>query len=112
MSASRPASVREYAPLARARLSEAAWHYLHDGDGGDNERALAAWRVLPRPLADVRGGSTRLDLLGQALEHPALLAPVAYQRLYHPDAEIATTAAAAAQGGQTIVSSLASRPQR
>lgn len=101
--------VRGYLPLAEARLTPPILHYLQDGDGGDNERALAAIRLLPRPLRDVRGGHTRLTLCGQALEHPILLAPVAYQQLFHAEGETASAMAAVAQGGQCLISSLASQ---
>jgi len=101
-------SVEGYAALARGRLEAGLWQYLQDGDDGRNTQALASWSVMPRPLADLRHGHTRLNLLGEMLEHPILLAPVAYQRLYHPDGELATVAAAAAQGGQALVSTLAS----
>ena len=65
---------------------------------------------MPRPLCHLVGGHTRLNLFGQALEHPILLAPVAYQRLFHPDGEVASAMAASAQGGQMVISSLASQP--
>lgn len=103
-------STRGYLPLAEARLTPAIRQYLQDGDDGDNGSALAAVRLLPRPLRDVRGGHTRLTLCGQPLEHPILLAPVAYQRLFHAEGETATAMAAAAQGGQCLISSLASQP--
>lgn len=103
-------NARGYLPLAEARLTPPIRQYLRDGDDGDNERALAAIRLLPRPLINVRGGHTRLTLCGQTLEHPILLAPVAYQKLFHADGETASAMAAAAQGGQWLVSSLASQP--
>lgn len=103
-------NVRAYLPLAEARLTSPVRHYLQDGDDGDNQRALAAIRLLPRPLRDVRGGHTRLTLCGQSLEHPILLAPVAYQKLFHPEGETASAMAVAAQGGQWLISSLASQP--
>lgn len=98
----------DYMPLARERLDEATWRYLQDGDGTGNERALSEVRLMPRPLSAVAGGHTRLRLFGQDLAHPFLLAPVAYQRLFHADGEVATAMAAAAQGGQQLISSLAS----
>ncbi len=100
----------DYLSLARVCLDEAAWRYLMDGDGTGNEDALAAVRLMPRPLSAVAGGHTRLRLFGQELAHPFLLAPVAYQRLFHADGEVATAMAAAAQGGQQVISSLASMP--
>jgi 4-hydroxymandelate oxidase len=110
MEVTKAGSVREYLPLAEARLTLPVRDYLQDGDGGDNERVLAAIRLLPRALCDVRGGHTRLTLIGQRLEHPILLAPVAYQQLFHQHGECASAMAAAAQGGLSVISSLASQP--
>lgn len=105
------ASATDYAAVARARLDPAVWQYLQGGDElSGNRAAFEAVRLWPRPLADVRGGHTRLDLFGQTLEHPVLLAPIAYQRLFHMDGERACAMAAAAQGGAMVVSSLASQP--
>lgn len=100
---------------AQARLDAPVWRYLEDGCGDgltlrDNARAFERWSLVPRPLADVRGGHTRCSLFGQSYDHPILLAPIAYQRLFHPDGEVASAMAAAAQGGAMVVSSLASQP--
>ncbi|HEX2530070.1 MAG TPA: alpha-hydroxy acid oxidase [Burkholderiaceae bacterium] len=110
MSASGIESVRDYHALAKERLEPDIWRYLQDDDNAGNERALSEICLMPRPLSDVRGGHTRLKLFGQELDHPILLAPVAYQRLFHSDGETASTMAAAAQGGQAVISSLASQP--
>lgn len=108
------ATATDYEALAAARLDPTAWRYLRDGSGNNltlaaNRRAFESAGLMPRPLADVRGGHTRLNLFGQALEHPILLAPIAYQRLFHTDGECASAMAAAAQGGAMWVSSLASQ---
>lgn len=105
----------DYESLARGCLDPAAWRYLQDGSGAGlslaaNRRAFEAMPLMPRPLADVCGGDTRLSLFGQPLAHPILLAPIAYQRLFHPDGECASSMAAAAQGSAMLVSSLASQP--
>jgi 4-hydroxymandelate oxidase len=110
MSADAIADARAYRPAAEALLTPAIRHYLQDGDDGDNQRALAAIRLMPRQLCNVRGGHTRLTLFGQSLDHPILLGPVAYQRLFHVDGETASAMAASAQGGQWVISSLASQP--
>ncbi len=102
--------VQDYAALARARLEPAIWEYLSEGDSEDNARALRACRLVPRPLRSVGGGDTRLTLFGQTLDHPVVLAPIAYQRLFHPDGEIASALAANAQGAPFLISSLASQP--
>lgn len=109
---STPQSILEHQHLAQRRLPIDTWRYLQDGDVdnvGDNQRALNAIQLMPRPLQDVRGGHTQLSLFGQTYEHPILLAPVAYQRLFHADGEAASALAASAQGGQSIISSLASQ---
>lgn len=104
----------DYLPLARERLGEPLWRYLQEGSSDQaidtNAGALAAVRLWPRPLRDLRGGHTRLQLYGQQLDHPLLLAPIAYQRLFHADGECGSALAATAQGGQMLVSSLASQP--
>lgn len=101
---------RDYQALAQARLAESTWRYLCEGDSQGNEAALSNVRLTPRPLRRVSGGHTGLTLFGQTLEHPIVLAPIAYQRLFHPDGEVASAMAAAAQGGQMVISSLASLP--
>ncbi|MBK6998868.1 MAG: alpha-hydroxy-acid oxidizing protein [Rhodoferax sp.] len=103
-------AVQDYAALARSSLEPAVWEYLADGDNEDNVSALRACRLVPRPLRDMRGGNTRLTLFRQTLAHPVLLAPIAYQRLFHPDGEIASALAASAQGAPFLISSLASQP--
>ena len=108
-------SLRGYYAQAQARLTSAAWRYLQYGSGDEltlraNRRAFDRRAIVPRPLVDVRGGHTRVELFGEALAHPIVLAPIAYQRLFHPDGECASAAAASAHGSLCVVSSLASQP--
>lgn len=101
----------DYEALARERLDEAAWAYL-DGAAADERTAAANRAAFARPdlqarvLRDLRGGHTRCQLLGLDLPHPLLLAPVAHQGLFHPDAEAATALAAGAMQTPMIVSTL------
>lgn len=112
-----PAEVQtacDYQSYARERLMPSVWRYLQDGAGDGaclrvNTQAFEAAKLMPRPLADVRGGNTRICLFNQELTHPILLAPVAYQCLFSPDGECASAMAAAAQDGLMAVSSLASQ---
>lgn len=103
----------DYRMHAEAQLDPQFWRYLEAGSGNnaslaDNLQSFARIPLMPRMLADVRGGHTRLELFGQQLDHPLLLAPIAYQRIFHPEAEPGSVAAADAQGGIAIISSLAS----
>jgi 4-hydroxymandelate oxidase len=109
------ATAADYAAHAQARLDPVAWRYLQDASGDSltdtaNRHAFHRTALMPRMLADVRGGHTRLSLFGQTLDHPIQLAPVAYQRLFHEGGECASAMAAAAQGGAIWISSLASQP--
>ena len=109
-----PQSIADYRGLARSRLHPDIWHYLDDGRdtpcGRANRAAFDAMPPMPRPLVELRGGHTRIELFGEVLGHPMLLAPLAYQRLYHPDGEHASAMAANAQDGQMVISTLASQP--
>jgi 4-hydroxymandelate oxidase len=100
-----PVNVAEYEPLARARLTPMAYHYIAGGSGDEitmrrNRECLDAIRIKPRVLRDVRSIDTRLELLGDPLEFPVLLAPTGFQGLYHPLGEIA--AARGAEAARTI----------
>ena len=70
-----------------------------------NAAAWQDWQLVPRVLRDLRAGHTRQRLLGRTLQHPILLAPVAYQRMAHDDGELA-----AAQGAGMVLSMQASVP--
>jgi isopentenyl diphosphate isomerase/L-lactate dehydrogenase-like FMN-dependent dehydrogenase len=103
----------DYERLAPQAMDAGRHAYVAGGCGWDatvaaNRTAFAHWSVLPRLLRDVRAGHTRLRLGGMDLPHPLLLAPVAHQRLAHPDAEIATARAAQATGSCLVASTLSS----
>lgn len=98
---------------ARGRLDPAVWAFFSGGAGdGHTLRANAqAWQGLtlwPRVLRPLAGGHTRVRLAGRELAHPFLLAPVALQRLAHPDGEWASAVAAAAQGAGYVLSTQSS----
>jgi 4-hydroxymandelate oxidase len=103
----------DYERHARNHMGDAAWAYLQGGAA--DELTLAAnsdaWRTLelwPRALADVLGGHTRCTLFGDTLAHPIILAPVASQRLFHAEGELASVLAAGVMGGAAVVSTQAS----
>jgi len=107
------ASLADYELLARERVTEHAWAYVSGGSADEvtlreNCAAFQRLSLRPRVLQDLNGGNTRLDLFGTAFEFPILLAPVAFQRLVHPDGELATALAASAQKAGMIVSTQAS----
>lgn len=106
-------TLADHEAFARTRMDANAWAYFSGGAG--NETTLhsnqAAWQqrlLQPRVLRDMKGGHTRLSLLGRTLTHPVLLAPVAYQRMVHPDGEVATACAASALEAGMVLSTQAS----
>jgi 4-hydroxymandelate oxidase len=107
-------NVADYETLARERLSGPAYDYFAGGAADEvtlreNRAAFERIALVPRVL---RGGgrTTAVDVLGCRLEFPVAVAPLAYQKVAHPDGEAATAAAAAAAGTAMCVSSLANLP--
>jgi len=105
----------DYPRHARPRLDDNAWAYLIGGAAdeltmGWNREAFDRMRLHSRVLADMGGGNTRLSLFGQDFAHPILLAPVAYQRLFHTDGEAASALAAAATDSGLVLSTLSTTP--
>jgi 4-hydroxymandelate oxidase len=106
-------TLADYERHAATRLPPATWGHVQEGSGfahaPDMDRAAYdALRFLPRRLADLRGGTSAIRLFGQDHATPILLAPVAYQRLAHPDGELATVRAATAMGVAMALSTLSS----
>ncbi len=106
-------SLADYARLAREHMEAQAWAHLESGaDQGltlaHNRQAFDRIRLCPEPLADLSAAHTRQSLLGQSLDWPLLLAPVAYQQLAHPEGELATARAAMAMRTGMVVSTLSS----
>jgi isopentenyl diphosphate isomerase/L-lactate dehydrogenase-like FMN-dependent dehydrogenase len=87
--------------LWAARPDVLAWVRGGAGDESTlkaNRAAFDQWQIMPRVLHDCAAGSTRLELFGQHLRHPIVLAPVGHQGLIHPggECEIARAAVACA----------------
>ena len=98
---------------ARTQLDDNAWAYFSGGAADEislraNRTAWDALSLWPRVLRPLAGGHTRVPLLGRTLAHPILLAPVAFQRMAHPDGELAMAYAAAALGAGVVLSTQAS----
>jgi 4-hydroxymandelate oxidase len=101
--------ISDYERLAPERMSRMAWEYFSGGAADEltmrwNHEAYQRIRLLPRNLVDVSKLDTRLRLLGRDLPHPILLAPIAYQRLVHPDGELATACGADAAEATMVLS--------
>lgn len=107
------ACAADYERHAIHRIEAHAWKHIQGGADQNltlthNRAAFDQLRLLPQPIADVRHAHTRTTLLGHDLASPILLAPVAYQRLAHPEGELATMRAAMALQTGMVVSTLSS----
>jgi isopentenyl diphosphate isomerase/L-lactate dehydrogenase-like FMN-dependent dehydrogenase len=107
-----PVNVHDYEALARERLDENAWEYFRGGAGDEttlreNRTALERWKLRPRVLVDVTAVDASTTVLGTAVAAPVLVAPVALQKLAHPDGEAATARAAARAGTIMVLSTSA-----
>ncbi len=105
-------NVHDYEALARERLDGNAWEYFRGGAGDEttlraNRSALERWKLQPRVLVDVSAVDTATTVLGTHVTAPILVAPVALQKLAHPEGEAATARAAAAAGTIMILSTSA-----
>lgn len=105
----------DYERQARNHVNDAAWAYLQGGAADEltlaaNGKAWNSLELWPRALVDVRGGNTRCTLFGDMLAHPIILAPVATQRVFHTEGELASVLAAGVMGGAAVVSTQASVP--
>lgn len=107
-------AVAQYEQQAAHHLDAAVWAYLQGGAMDEitlqaNMRDWQDLQLVPRRLQALAGGHTRLERFGQSFASPIWLAPIAYQQLFHPDAEIATAHAAHVSQTPMLVSSFATR---
>jgi 4-hydroxymandelate oxidase len=72
----------------------------------DNRAAFERLCLHYRVLVDVSRRSTATAVLGHPVALPVVIAPTAFQRLAHPDGELATARAAGAAGTVMILSTL------
>jgi isopentenyl diphosphate isomerase/L-lactate dehydrogenase-like FMN-dependent dehydrogenase len=105
-------NVADYERLAAERLEPGAYGYFAGGAGDEvtlreNVAAFQRLRLRPRVLADVSGVTTTATVLGHEVSMPILVAPVAFQRLAHPDGEVAAARAAARAGTIYCLSTVA-----
>lgn len=104
-------NIDEAERLARERLPAPVYGYY--AGGAEDETTLRAnveawrrWSVVHRALVDVRDRDLRTTALGRPVDLPFAVAPTAFHRLAHADAEVATAKAARAKGALFCLSSL------
>jgi 4-hydroxymandelate oxidase len=106
-----PINVKDFERLAAERLDQGPFDYFAGGAGDEvtlheNDAAWGSWRLRPRVLRDLGTVSADSDLFGRPVDLPVLVAPVAYQRMAHPEGEAGMAAGAAGAGTVMCLSTL------
>lgn len=102
-------TLSDHEAMAQGRLDAAAWAYFHGGAADEitlraNRQAWDRLSLRPRVLRPLQPLDLGCHLLGKSWPTPLLVAPMACQRLAHPDGERATALAAAALGAGLVLS--------
>jgi isopentenyl diphosphate isomerase/L-lactate dehydrogenase-like FMN-dependent dehydrogenase len=99
----RVVNIEDFRTLARRRLPRVVFDYL-DGGAADEVTLRGNTRVFdevvfrPRHAVAVKECDLRTNVFGNEVAFPAILAPIGYSRLIHPDGELAAASAAGAAG--------------
>src|ERR1700675_1475276 len=103
--------IDDFRPLARRRLPRPVFDYLDGGADGEvtlreNCRVFDDVTFRPRYAVPMSDCDLRTRVLGFDISFPAILAPVGYSRLMHPDGEAGAARAAGAAGTAYILSTI------
>lgn len=104
-----PLTLTDVEAIAAERMDPYWFAYLAGGAGAertlaDNVAAFGSWRLRQRVLCGIDAVSTATTVLGHPVASPVVVAPVAYQRMAHPDGEEGLARAAAAAGSALCLS--------
>ena len=103
--------VFDFQRVAEKVLPPAHYGYLATGTDGDetlhaNRKAFEKLYLRALRMVDTTNIDTRLELLGQKLSSPIVIAPVGSQRAFHPEGELATARAARTRDHLQIMSNV------
>lgn len=113
----KPVNIRDLERQAEATLEPGVFGYFAGGAAdeltlNENVAAFRRLRLLPRVLVDVSSVDPSTSVLGLPLAMPVVIAPVAFQRLVHPDGEPGTARAAEQAGSIFTLSTIATARPR
>jgi 4-hydroxymandelate oxidase len=105
----------DYESEAAAVLPTPVCDFVAGGSGTEttlrlNRAALDAVTLTPRVLAGVDDPDTTCSIVGTEFAMPVAVAPMAYQRLLHPEGELLLARTAADAGIPYVISTLSSYP--
>jgi 4-hydroxymandelate oxidase len=104
-------NIFELEELAREKLPTVAYDYYRSGAWDEvtlkaNREAFEKIKIHYKVLVDVSSRDLSTTVFGQKVDFPMLIAPTAFQKLAHPDGELATARAAVSANTLMILSSL------
>ena len=110
-----PVSIHSLEETAKKIMSPHAYAYIAGGAGNestlhDNRAGFEKYKIVPRMLRDVSVRDISIELFGQKLSSPLLLAPIGVLEMAHPKADLAVGRAAASLNVPYIFSNQASKP--
>ncbi len=110
-----PVDLQALEEEARKIMSAQAFAYVSTGASREetlaaNRRAFAQHKIVQRMLRDVSERDTSIELFGESLSSPLMLAPIGVLEMAHPKAEIPVAEACKATDTPLILSSQASVP--
>lgn len=110
-----PVSVSALEQRAKAALEPITYDFIAGGAGTErtvqaNLEAFHRYYIVPRMMRDISQRDVRVELFGQKLIGPVLVAPAGLQSIVHPEGELAVARAAAATGVPYILSSMSTHP--
>lgn len=115
--AARAVTVEDFIPLAKTKLPKATFDYITTGSDDqvtlhDNVEAFRRIRLLPPLMHGVSTANLETTVLRQRIALPVLLAPVAAQRMFHPQGARAAARAADKAGTIFVATLLSTRSAR
>ncbi|KAL3883045.1 hypothetical protein ACJMK2_029340 [Sinanodonta woodiana] len=101
--AKEPLDIADIEDLATLSLSKRNLDFINGGSGRmrtvqDNVEAFGRYKLRPRVLRNVINVDVSTTILGNKINFPICVAPMAAQRLVHPDGETASAKAAMEMG--------------
>ena len=108
-------NVFEFEPVAKGKVPKHNYDFIAGGVDDEwtlrrNREAFSRITLRPRMLVDVSKLDLSLELFGQRIEMPIVIAPTAGHQQAHPDGELATIRAAGAVKTIMAVSTNSSYP--
>jgi L-lactate dehydrogenase (cytochrome) len=111
LSSSKVVNIEDLRRLAKRRLPRSVFDYLDGGADAEltleeNCRAFREVTFRPKAAVAVSDCNLKTQVLGHEISFPAMLAPVGYSRLMHPEGEVAAARAAGEAGTAYILSTI------